>query len=321
MAARIYFHVSMSRPISRKEMNLKSGSTIRLTVVATKMISVATASWVMAGAVGAEYAEPPSWDPMLMLNVKLDANKNVSVETTSVIIRLQPAPRCYNPSTQSYDSRVISFDPAARWAVLNGTAYSRVLGWYDEGTTGANGDNFYDTYARELAGNYLWIEKTGGSPELKTYAISEAGDPTAPYTPIFGTDGSPTRWRWDGFMAHNVNAVALTALTASNQVFTATYRLYVGDAAGNPVAGYGETDTTWTWQGPAVPFKPELKIQSRVVVEWPAGLAPYVLEMAESGASSPWVSLVDSTRVLGGKKVVILDASAAGCQFRLRLVP
>jgi hypothetical protein len=302
-------------------MSLQPGSTIRLTTAAMKMIFIVIASWVLACFAKADYAEPPSWDPMLMLNVRLDTNKNLSVETTSAIIRLQPAPGGYHPSSQSYDLHAIAFDPTARWAVLNGTAYSRVLGWYDEGTTGANGDNFYDTYARELAGNSLWIEKTDGSPELRTYAISEAGDPYAPYTPIFGTDGSATRWRWDGFMAHNVYAVALTALTASNQIFTATYRLYVGDATGNPVPGYGETATTWTWQGPAVPFKPELNIQRRVVVEWPVGLAPYVLEMAKSSDSSSWVSLVNSTLVGDGKKTVILDPSALDCQFRLRLVP
>jgi hypothetical protein len=311
----------MPEPVLRKEVNFNAGLTTRLAVVAMKIISVTAATWVMACSLEAGYAEPPSWDPMLMLDVSLDSQKNVKVETTTAIIRLLPAPGCYRPLTRTYDLRVVSFDPAERWAVLNGTAYSRVLGWYDEGTTGANGDNFYDTYAGELAGNYVWIERIGGSPELQTYAISEAGDPVAPYTPIFGTQGSDTRWRWDGFMAHNVYAVALTALTASNQIFTATYRLYVGDAAGNPVPGYGETTTTWTWQGPAVPFRPELIVQRRVVVEWPAGLAPYVLEMAESSDSSSWVSLGNSTQVGDGKKSVILDPSALECQFRLRLVP
>lgn len=47
------------------------------------------------------------------------------------------------------------------------------------------------------------------------------------HTLIFGTDGSSTHWRWDGFMDHNVCAVPLTTLTTSNQIFTATYHLYV----------------------------------------------------------------------------------------------
>lgn len=206
--------------------------------------------------VGAGYADPPSWDPMIMLNVSLDANNRLAVETTSTMVRLTPAPGSFDISSQTYDLSVASYDPSKSWAVLNGTAYSRVLGWYDQGTTGANGDNFYLTYATQLKGNFLWIEKTGGSPELRTYAVSEAGDPTGPYLPIFGTDGSSTKWRWDGFMDHNANAVALTNLAVSNQIFTATYRLFVGDASGQAVAGYGETTTTWTWQGPAIPYKP-----------------------------------------------------------------
>ena len=111
----------------------------------------------------------------------------------------------------------MTFDPAQPYAVLNGTAYSRVLGWYDQGTTGANGDDFYATYAAQLNGtNYVWIEKTGGSPELKTYFINEdvTGDPGTPYTPIFGTDGSFTKWRWDGFMDHNAYAVDLKNIRA-----------------------------------------------------------------------------------------------------------
>jgi hypothetical protein len=195
------------------------------------------------------------------------------------------------------------------------------LGWYDEGTTGANGDNFYDTYARQLAGNFVWIEKTGGSPELKTYAVSETEDPYGPYTPIFGTDGSSNRWRWDGFMDHNVYAVPLAALAASNQVFTAAYRLYIGDAAGSPVSGYGATTTTWTWQGPAMPFKPSIKVHHCLVIEWPAGSAPCVLEMAEAGPSPTWIGVTNSPAIVDGNKVVVFEPSLANRQFRLRMAP
>ncbi len=235
------------------------------TALGSALVAFSLFAFRPAGAAG--YADPPSWDPMLMLRVSFDANTNLVVESNATAIRLQPAPGSYDPQTRQYNLAAVSFDPAQPWSVLNGTAYSRVLGWYDEGTTGANGDNFYDTYAQELAGHYVWIEKTGGSAELKTYAVTEASDPTGPYTPIFGTDGSPARWCWDGFMAHNAYAVPLTALTASNRVFSATYRLYVGDAAGNEVPGYGGTTTTWTWQGPAVPFRPVLRIRPCLVTE------------------------------------------------------
>jgi hypothetical protein len=286
-----------------------------------KTLLLALAQWVVVGSAGAGYAEPPSWDPMLMLRVSIDAQTNLVVATTPAIIRLQPAPGSTSAETRSYAPETISFDPAARWAVLNGTAYSRVLGWYDEGTTGANGDNFYDTYARELGGHRVWIEKIGGSPELRTYAVSEAEDPTGPYTPIFGTEGSPRRWCWDGFMAHNVYAVPLTCLAVSNQVFTATYRIYVGDGVGNAVPGYGEATTTWSWRGPAVPFRPALKGGRRVVVAWPAGSAAYVLESTGPGVLPVWMAITNAPVLWEGKKVVILDSGAADRQFRLRLVP
>ena len=208
------------------------------------------------------YSPPPSWMPMTMLNVSLDANNNLSVETTALIPRLNAAPGTYNATTHTYDLSVVSYDPTQPWAVINGTAYSRQLGWFDMGTSAMPmGDDFYSTYASQLGGNSLWIERVGGSAELKTYFVDEASSmnmmANGPYTPIFGTDGSDTKWRWDGFMDHNANAVALTDITMPDQIFTETYHLYVGDAIGNPVAGYGDTTTTWTWQGPSVAVVPE----------------------------------------------------------------
>ena len=105
------------------------------------------------------YSDPPSWDPMIMLNIRLDAQNNLSVESAPGPVHLNPAPGTYDSLTQTYNLSAVSFDPAQPWSVLNDTAYSRVLGWYDEGTTGANGDDFYDTYSDQLAGNSLWIEK------------------------------------------------------------------------------------------------------------------------------------------------------------------
>ncbi len=310
-----------NRPAAVDPMNAQHNDTRMRSAAALNSLFVVVSICGFRPCDGADYADPPSWDPMLMLRVSFDANRNLVVESNSTIIRLQPAPGAYHPLTRTYDLARVSFDPAAAWSVLNGTAYSRVLGWYDEGTTGANGDNFYDTYAAELAGNYVWIEKMEGSAELKTYAVTEASDPTGPYTPIFGTEGSSTRWCWDGFMAHNAYAVPLTALVASNQIFTATYHLYVGDAAGNPVPGYGGATTTWTWQGPAIPFRPELRIQNRLVVEWPVGLASWVLEAADSGDPTTWIAVTNAPVVMDGNPVIILDPSVSTSQFRLRMVP
>jgi hypothetical protein len=277
---------------------------------------------VSAGA----YSPPPSWDPMLMLNVTLDASNQLAVETTSYIIHLTVAPGAYDSTNKTYDLSAVTFDPAQPYAVLNGTAYSRVLGWYDQGTTGANGDNFYDTYAAQLNGNYVWIEKTGGSPELKTYFINEdiTGDPGTPYTPILGTDGSSTQWRWDGKMDHNAYAVALRHLTAANQLFTATYHLYIGDAAGNPIAGYGDTNTTWRWQGPAVAVVPTpgiARTNAQVVISWTPTVTNLILVAAASPTTTNWTAVSNTPFSQNSKTTVTLDPSASQEFFRLQLTP
>lgn len=194
------------------------------------------------------YVAPPSWMPMTMLNVTMSGN-NLAVQPLTDYFAAGSGPVMKVAPVGTYD-------PAAAWSVLNGTAYSRRLGWYDP-----NQDDFYATYSSQLSDGagghyYLWIEKIAGSPELKTYAVLETQNPTGPYTPIFGTDGSETKWLWDGMMDHNANAVSLADLSAPNQVFTATYHLYVGDASGTAVSGFGDTTTTWTWIGPAAVPEP-----------------------------------------------------------------
>jgi hypothetical protein len=295
-------------------------------VAALNSILAVISPFVFTFSAAAGYAEPPAWDPMLMLNVTLNASNQLAVETTSDIIRLTVAPGTYNSSNRTYNLSFVTFDPVQPYAVLNGTAYSRVLGWYDQGTTGANGDDFYDTYAAQLNGNYVWIEKIGGSPELKTYFINEdvSGDPGTPYTPIFGTDGSSTQWRWDGKMDHNAYAVALKYFTTTNQLFTATYHLYVGDAAGNPVPGYGDTTTTWRWQGPAVPVVPTPGIArgaEQVVISWIPTVTNLALVAADSLTTTNWTVVTNTPFSLNSKTAVTLDPSANQQFFRLQLTP
>jgi hypothetical protein len=296
------------------------------TISRAKRLWAATALPLAMLASAGAYSPPPSWDPMLMLNVTLNANNQLAVETTSYIIRLTVAPGAYDPTNKTYDLSVVTFDPAQPYAVLNGTAYSRVLGWYDQGTTGANGDDFYDTYAAQLNGNSVWIEKTSGSPELKTYFINEdvTGDAGSPYTPIFGTDGSSAKWRWDGKMDHNAYAVALEYLTAPNRLFTATYHLYIGDAAGNPVAGYGDTTTTWRWQGPTVPIVPApgiVRTNEQILIWWPPTVTNLTLVAADSPTTTNWAAVTNTPFALNGKTAVIRDPSANQQYFRLRLKP
>ena len=262
-----------------------------------------------------------------MLNVTLDANNQLAVDTTPFVIRLLTPPGVYNPTNQTYDLSVITFDPAQPCAVLNASAYSRVLGWYDQGTTGLNGDDFYDTYKSQLHGtNYVWIERVGGSPELRTYFINEdvTGDPGTPYTPIFGTDGSSTKWRWDGKMDHNAYAVDLRLLNASNQLFSATYHLYIGDATGNTNQSFGPTTTTWRWQGPIVPVVPSPRIartNEDVLITWRPSVTNLSLVTAITADGTSWLAVTNAVFSVNGYSAVRITPGGAQQFFRLELPP
>lgn len=209
---------------------------------------------------GTGYYDPPSYNSMVMVNIAFDGY-NLSWEPASYDFAVGPVLGAAPPNGSKS-----TFDPAQPWSVLNGTAFNRQLGWYDNVD-----DDFYlvhrnpDDYSLygqpPLPGAYsVWIEKIlVSSPELKTYSVSEDGNSNGPYSPIFGTAGSPTKWRWDGFMDHNANAVSLSDLKTPSQVFTAVYKLYIGDSGGNEVLNpdhvtplYGSTTVTWRWIGPAV---------------------------------------------------------------------
>ena len=52
------------------------------------------------------------------------------------------------------------------------------------------------------------------------------------FDPILGTRGSSDVWQWDGTMTHNWYAASL------HGPHSASYEVFVGDLAGNPLAGY-----------------------------------------------------------------------------------
>lgn len=161
---------------------------------------------------------------------------------------------------------------------------------------------------------------------MKTYFINEdvTGDPGSPYTPIFGTDGSPAKWRWDGFMDHNAYAVELKQIVSSRQLFTATYHLYIGDADGNPVAGYGDTTTTWRWQGPTVVVVPTSGIawtNSQIVVYWKPTITNLTLMSVDSLSQTHWVAITNKPALSNGNATVIIEPSRAVKFFRLQLNP
>jgi hypothetical protein len=222
----------------------------------------------------AQYSNAPTWSPMAMLNVsfdttarKLDAVDEAAKLGAGVYAGLTLAPAG-------------TYDPTQPWSVLNGTEYSRRLGWYDPNSAKTDGtailDLIHTTYGTTAS---VWIESIAQNPALKCYlAIGKYGvnanstttvDPAInAYTGIFGTAGSSTRWLWDGMMDHNTYAVSLSDISVASQQFSATYKVYVGDAAGNeilnPDLSSASTIETWTWQ--AVPEPATLSLAAMGIV-------------------------------------------------------
>jgi hypothetical protein len=204
----------------------------------------------------ADYASPPSWMPMTMLMASFNTSTlrlNVQDQVANPVLSLAPAG---------------TYDPAQPWAVLNGTEYSRKLGWDDMNKANPDPSTRILNLIQAAYGPdaRLWIDCLSKSPGLECYlAIGKYGinadnslalDPAInAYSGIFGTAGSSTRWEWDGKMDHNTYAVSVNDISTPGQVFSATYKVYVGDASGveilNPDLSSASTIETWTWQ--AVP--------------------------------------------------------------------
>ncbi len=113
-------------------------------------------------------------------------------------------------------------------SVLNGLNYNAQYGWMLDGFWGPP------------AGSVLWIEQTDATDGLLVYRGGTMTDP-GDFAPIFGTDGSIARIRWDGSMLHNWYAAAAPG------DYTAAYSIYFGDAQGNPTDGYAAGSATLSW--------------------------------------------------------------------------
>lgn len=218
-----------------------------------RALALAGATFGMALSAHA-YSIPPSWMPMTMLNVsfnpgtmKLDVVDQATKMGVGVYAGLTLAP-------------LGTYDPTQSYAVLNGTQYSRRLGWDDANRIGNTDPSLLINNLLQAtygAGASIWIDCLSKSTGLECYlavGMNGMGSPNS-YSGIFGTAGSSTKWQWDGMMDHNTYAVGLDYITSPNQLFTATYKVYVGDALGNeilnPDTSSASTMETWTWQ--AVP--------------------------------------------------------------------
>lgn len=113
--------------------------------------------------------------------------------------------------------------------VLTGTMYNAQYGWMVEG------------FWTPPSGAFLWIEQVSATPGLLAYSGGTMMN-QGTFAPIFGTAGSSSLIQWNGTMLHNWYA----ATTAGD--YSATYRVYFGDANAVATPGYtgGEVTLNWT---------------------------------------------------------------------------
>ena len=279
--------VSWSTASNTTPSTVTAGNLVRVRVVpATTPFTTSTTnlnlgSTVASFSVTTGYANPPSWMPMAMLNVSFNTTSNklaVQAENTHPSFSGGALPALtYIPAG--------SYDPAKPWSVVNGgVAVSRQLGWDDNTALHGSGITVPGNLINQVKAAFgstasIWIERISQSPGLETYfadgmfgvggvssgMLSGTPQPYSSmmtglpiiyannYNAIFGTGGSSTKWQWDGSMIHNVYAVSTAYITTPNQVFSADYKVYIGDAAGVeiPATASASTTTTWSWKGPA----------------------------------------------------------------------
>jgi len=132
-----------------------------------------------------------------------------------------------SPSLSSVELRGMgsTFDGAA--GVLDRTGHNAQFGWL------ANG------FISLPPGSGVFVERVSSSPHLSVYEEFT-------FDPILGTDGSSDVWRWDGSMTHNWYASDVYG------PHSATYEVFVGDALGNALAGWGSASVELNFEfGPA----------------------------------------------------------------------
>ena len=274
-----------------------------------------------------EYSSPPSWMPMIMLSVTFDSNNHKLAITSPP--RVAPL-ATNNPMMMAPAAGIANFDPTQSYAVLNNTAFSRLFGWWDPNEMTATEilpavRAFYGPNAN------IWIQSLSQSPGFNTYqAIGADGlDMGNTYPGIFGTAGSSTKWKWDGMMDHNTNAVPFSSLTKPNQFFSAYYKIYVGDTTGSELlvdkngvkVATAATDTTWAWQGPPFVFTSQIGVATSTLLESdvythtdassPVSITGGEYNISANGGST-WLGWTNTTGTINtNDKVMVRQTSSA----------
>jgi hypothetical protein len=162
-------------------------------------------------------------------------------------------------------------------------------------------------------GTAIWLRMISSSPGLSVHRYSNS-EPKA-FEPIFGTAGTTNALHWNGMMFHPVFSAppGTTAHTATFEAFL------VDTATGQPVpdSSTGPMVFNWTNSGEA---RPELLIEHRIVIPWPANATNYVLEGTASIPNVPWSVVTNQPVVIDGRSAVVIDKSDSRKFFRMKLV-
>jgi hypothetical protein len=241
---------------------------------------------------------------MIHVDIFYDYTANqmkATVDTNYGIPKLVPLPPGY------------AFDIRSNYFVLSGKAYSLQYAWNPGGTF------------TPPEGAAVWIECLSIPLGLENYdgPGNKNENPPRPYTPIFGTGGSPSKWKWYGRMAHNAYAI----YNPRTNLLTAEYRVYFGDAetgARDAYANYTDTTVklTWTVDPPASLSVAAMACHGStftVSFDGEPGKAFYLERVPFIGAAPQWETVAGPLAGAHSRQS-LTDTSAPGGQsfYRLR---
>jgi hypothetical protein len=149
--------------------------------------------------------------------------KHISIGFDGVALHASVDQAVATPTMQDYAETYTGLP-----SVLNDKMYNAQYGWVIEGV-----------WTLPDAAS-LWIEQTLPVDNLEVFGGRTMLN-NASYTPIFGTAGSAPRIMWSGTMLHNWYATTVPG------AYSATYRVYLGDASGEPLTAYQEAFVTLDW--------------------------------------------------------------------------
>jgi hypothetical protein len=151
-----------------------------------------------------------------------------------------------------------AFQSGTSWDLaLTGKAYNYQYGW-----------NADDSLSTLPSGSAVWVQLLDETAGLQTYYRPD-------YTAILPSGGDI--WEWNLGMQHN----AYTVLAPTQSVYTADYKVYIGDATtGVPLSGYGSANATFTWNATPVP-------EPSAIVLLGMGMASIAVVLRSRGRKDP----------------------------------